>query len=777
MAPIPGSVRVTGFIAPSDSGDLYAAQDEFYNRGGWRTVADITARNAITADRRKIGMIVRVLNAGGGIEKFFTLVGGIADINWVEQNFGGGIAQLRVITVSPYGDADYTTIAAALAYAVTLVPSASNPILVQVWPGIYSEVNPLVVPNYVTVAGEAYGRGLVEVTPVTNTAAVFSLAAANAGLQKLKVKGASGSGGIGISIAGSVDVIDCIVQDCETGILVSGAGVYPTITDTTVLAGLLGSVTDAVLVQSGALVTLFNLRLMSTVGVAITRGVVADNCEVSVVGGFFRACGTGLVVKNGGEMRATGTFLSVCTTAVEVDPAGSSGSSTLYLFGNVIDGSVNYDIKTSAATSALFAQGLSADIAKCSLNNAARNVISFISDELGWERQFVLAGLSVGDAVLGRSSYQGQGGGYVRDMLVYTYNQATGIYTDVSAVARSGSGTFTFPGAAVNNAIYISVDRQDASDYLKFYGLRAMLQTLRQGGALVFEYWNGAAWTAVDIMERQYSPPNDSYANGSYLNNLQVVTRFASGMFSAWAKNDPPTTGNNRFWLRIRVSTLLTVVPVFTQFQLYPSCQKVAEDGFGQYFGVARPIRRLPFEWQSFSTSGNAPASQDVYLSDNLDVGRTFNRFADGAIDRVAMAVYLPTDIDTSCPVRLVLSFAPNGAVNGNVEWRFRWASSKSGDAIYASAAAAPPTAPDEQTVTLVVPILAAQVFTQVDCAIDIPIPRLTSKLPGSVAGRLLWLSIERNATAGNPADTYANDIIMAQLGLYYTAWSSGEHV
>jgi hypothetical protein len=87
---IPGSVPITGFVAPTATSDTYATQDEFYNRGGWRTVADITARNAITADRRKVGMVVRVLDAGGGSEKFYTLVGGIADINWVEQVFGGG---------------------------------------------------------------------------------------------------------------------------------------------------------------------------------------------------------------------------------------------------------------------------------------------------------------------------------------------------------------------------------------------------------------------------------------------------------------------------------------------------------------------------------------------------------------------------------------------------------------------------------------------------------------------------------------------------------------
>ena len=96
MAVIPGSVRVGGFIAPSDSTDTYATQSEEWGRGGWRTVADITARNAITADRRKIGMLVRVLDAGSGSEKFYTLVGGITDDKWTEQNFGGGSGTIDV---------------------------------------------------------------------------------------------------------------------------------------------------------------------------------------------------------------------------------------------------------------------------------------------------------------------------------------------------------------------------------------------------------------------------------------------------------------------------------------------------------------------------------------------------------------------------------------------------------------------------------------------------------------------------------------------------------
>ena len=60
MAAIPGSVRVTGFIAPTDTADTYPSHDATYGRGGMRSVADLTERNAIPADRRQAGMLVYV---------------------------------------------------------------------------------------------------------------------------------------------------------------------------------------------------------------------------------------------------------------------------------------------------------------------------------------------------------------------------------------------------------------------------------------------------------------------------------------------------------------------------------------------------------------------------------------------------------------------------------------------------------------------------------------------------------------------------------------------
>ena len=79
MAPIPGSVRVTGFIAPSDSADTYSSHNEIYGAGGFRSVANAAARLAITSDRRIEGMLVKQLDTS----EIWTLQGGIADINWV----------------------------------------------------------------------------------------------------------------------------------------------------------------------------------------------------------------------------------------------------------------------------------------------------------------------------------------------------------------------------------------------------------------------------------------------------------------------------------------------------------------------------------------------------------------------------------------------------------------------------------------------------------------------------------------------------------------------
>ena len=85
MALIPGSVPATGCLAPRDDQDTYATQDEQYNRGGYRSVADMTQRDVITPDRRKEGMLVNVTSEG----MTYQLQGGIENIHWIEHSSSG----------------------------------------------------------------------------------------------------------------------------------------------------------------------------------------------------------------------------------------------------------------------------------------------------------------------------------------------------------------------------------------------------------------------------------------------------------------------------------------------------------------------------------------------------------------------------------------------------------------------------------------------------------------------------------------------------------------
>ena len=57
-------VKVTDLISTTDPSDTYATHDAAYGKGGFRSVADITARNAITTERKTVGMWCKVLSDG-----------------------------------------------------------------------------------------------------------------------------------------------------------------------------------------------------------------------------------------------------------------------------------------------------------------------------------------------------------------------------------------------------------------------------------------------------------------------------------------------------------------------------------------------------------------------------------------------------------------------------------------------------------------------------------------------------------------------------------------
>ena len=61
MAELKGT-NIAAPVVPFADTDSYATHDETYGRGGYRSVADIDERDAIPLQRRKAGMLVRVLS-------------------------------------------------------------------------------------------------------------------------------------------------------------------------------------------------------------------------------------------------------------------------------------------------------------------------------------------------------------------------------------------------------------------------------------------------------------------------------------------------------------------------------------------------------------------------------------------------------------------------------------------------------------------------------------------------------------------------------------------
>jgi hypothetical protein len=84
---IPGT-NIASKIAPFDTNDTYETHDEQYGKGSYRTVADSAERDAITAPRRKEGMLVYVV----ADDTIYQLRGGTTNANWhiFMSGSGGG---------------------------------------------------------------------------------------------------------------------------------------------------------------------------------------------------------------------------------------------------------------------------------------------------------------------------------------------------------------------------------------------------------------------------------------------------------------------------------------------------------------------------------------------------------------------------------------------------------------------------------------------------------------------------------------------------------------
>lgn len=99
------------------------------------------------------------------------------------------------------GPGEFSTITAAVAHVLTNSPSATNPWVIEVHPGIYTEAAPIAVPQFTGIIGISAPACIIQPAVATND--VFTIAGTGSRLERITIRNATGVGAAGVRITSS----------------------------------------------------------------------------------------------------------------------------------------------------------------------------------------------------------------------------------------------------------------------------------------------------------------------------------------------------------------------------------------------------------------------------------------------------------------------------------------------------------------------------------------------------------------------------------------------
>jgi len=177
---------------------------------------------------------------------------------------------------------------------------------------------------------------------------------------------------------------------------------------------------------------------------------------------------------------------------------------------------------------------------------------------------------------------------YELDFL-YSYDSDAGTYTDNTSEANSVRGTpfYAFASSVgTGDCLYI------ACSYV-FSGITINLSTAGSGGVLVWEYYNGSAWTTLSVSE-SVSGADDLNASGNVTWTIP----------SDWQETSVNSSANY-YWIRARVTTAHSTSP------------KINNLSYEQNAVVSEELETYDYQWDTNGRviiKGNYPTSEFNYL-------------------------------------------------------------------------------------------------------------------------------------------------------------------
>lgn len=675
--------------------------------------------------------------------------------------------------------------------------SETKPYTILVYPGVYTENNPIQGQSYVNIKGIG-GEDTVTVIAQNANENLFD-AVGLFFLLNLTLQGVTGATKYAFSHAGTEScLLDGIAfNSCSNAINMNNSAGYMTLRNSTFL----DNIGTGALVESGNL-NITNLRVLDTATIDIILNITGVNSKLvlnSLVS-FSPNVGTGILAQDLSETILNALTLNSLVDGIVIDSGAEIRSTSTTIFDAQNDGirindsgtdslfscqgcttlkSANYDVNILSATGTVTGTGqFSSD--NVNFVAGAKLIGLVVSDKEDDEGVNVYGEFHVGAPEVGSESVFGEGDSYTRGMLVYT-ESSVGDFTDVSVIARSASGsTFTFPGITADNAIYVSSSLTNTSDYLEHLGIKfkSTLALVPGTGEVVIEYWNGTTWTEINGMEVSATSPYYPYAKDYFQHEGSHQIRYDNRLaIDSWTKSDPMNIGEDYYWVRYRIETAITTAPIFEQFKLHTNRFEINSDGWVEYFGKARPLTVIPWDYNSFQPFAASPSNQDLFLfnspvgpREDIGVGRIENSFSAGALDQVGLVIFTPLDMDTSSPLKIRMSYTSNGT--GDVEWFVNAGIVKNGDLISTTLLGAETTLARESHTSVISTVAIAN--TRVATVIELDLSEAICRREIGAADEI-WISISRDGGQGN--DTLTDIANVIQISPTYTKWCEGGHL
>jgi hypothetical protein len=670
------------------------------------------------------------------------------------------------IHISKETQGHFTSLGAAIA------AHPGQNVVFTIHPGVYSENNPIPFNSGCVLRSAGNAENTIIIAQNAN-ANILNIQY-KCSIDNVTVRGATGACGIYMDGSGSggqgryAAVTQCFIQNCNVAARSDGKNIhlYGGVADTlymrevvvsTVVPTLMGfSIVNGGTIISAGLTT-FGLPPIGGAPAAPIQYAyhctgLASKIAASVTNGYY--CAVGLYLDNDAQSELTLLTLKYNGVGIVIGPNGT-GLTRLSVNSLEIANSVQADIVNYAPAALIEIHSGVFDDTKLKNIGGARINAKYGTNKNGKSRQRMLGIINVGTPSDPGKMFIGEGSADVFSFTVLKNSSLeAGTWTNVSALAEENTpGTlFDLVGKEVDSCVYMG--RDDVS-----VGVKMDITVPCATGAVTWEYWNGTAWTEFDVMTTNSDAPY-----WQYMDPLRVVAqhhvRFGLKTNDAFAVKT--LNGVAKKWVRMRVVAELDVVPRSEYVTGHVNCVKFGSDGACEYFGMSRPVKKLPIG--DVQSAGNV-GDQILYADAVLNAKRTRLLAGGGAF--MSMQTVLPTNADVSFPMKVVIqvvgSPSAGDPVTADVTLTLSVRAVASGDAVYTSTQ----STSDHQTYTITRAV-TSNIANEFVFVVSI---KTVNVNPANGQISTLWMQIERTA------DAYAPDVtIMSMFGLYVSA-SDGAHL